>query len=280
LIIIFFFTNHIYAYSQYEYENELYECIKSEFSNNELDLEKGLNKFEKQLIELGYLSDSTNVYRLLQIQANCDIPLIIKTHHAAQRLLKNRVIVNPFAHLLDFPAKLIRSRRDHERFIDLIAVITFLRQFQKEEKEQAQSNGEKVYYIESDLTDYDTAYSIMKQILPATLINFPKSAQRLYEIFRRVIKDRALNTNLKVMEVKLTQRELRELTGLSHDSIKRNLRILVEYEYIKAFGKVRGSKKTYSLVKDEKLIFINLSGIATPLQIEERLKSGASGVVE
>ena len=43
------------------------------------------------------------------------MPQIIARHHAAQRLLRPLLIVNPFAEHLDFPRSLIRMRRDHER---------------------------------------------------------------------------------------------------------------------------------------------------------------------
>ncbi|MCK5196960.1 MAG: hypothetical protein KAR21_01335, partial [Spirochaetales bacterium] len=105
------------------------------------------------------------------------IPEIIKTHHAAQRLLSPGTIVNPFAEVIDFPSSLMRSRRDHERFIDLISAVCFLRQFQKGEERTT----EGVTYIKCDLSDYRTAYGIMIHILPATLTNFPKSAGQLYE---------------------------------------------------------------------------------------------------
>jgi hypothetical protein len=53
------------------------------------------------------------------------IPRIIARHHAAQRLLRSLMVVNPFAEHLDFPRSLIRTRRDHERFVDLIACVCF-----------------------------------------------------------------------------------------------------------------------------------------------------------
>ena len=61
-------------------------------------------------------------------------PAIIARHQAAQRLLEAKMIVNPFAGLLSFPSSQMRTRRDHERFIDLIAAVCFLRQYQKESK--------------------------------------------------------------------------------------------------------------------------------------------------
>ncbi|CAD7837728.1 MAG: hypothetical protein [Olavius algarvensis spirochete endosymbiont] len=55
------------------------------------------------------------------------IPAISARHQNAQRLLEPRIIINPFAEALDFPSKQMRTRRDHERFIDLIAAVCFLR---------------------------------------------------------------------------------------------------------------------------------------------------------
>ncbi|MCP4106132.1 MAG: hypothetical protein GY749_11430, partial [Desulfobacteraceae bacterium] len=89
------------------------------------------------------------------------VPEIIKTHHAAQRLLKKVSIVNPLAEKINFPDTLMRSRRDHDRFMDLIATVAYLRQFQKQEKE---TGG--VSYIECDLTDLKLAVNIIKEILP------------------------------------------------------------------------------------------------------------------
>ena len=59
------------------------------------------------------------------------LPTIISRHQAAQLLLEPVAVVNPLAEHLDFPAHRMRLRRDHERFLDLIASVAFLRQFQK-----------------------------------------------------------------------------------------------------------------------------------------------------
>jgi len=197
------------------------------------------------------------------------IPQIIKTHFAAQRLLIPRTIVNPFAGVLDFPSSLMRSRRDHERFIDLISAVCFLRQFQKEEKQ----TKEGVVFIECDLTDYRTAYEIMTHILPATLTSFPKSALELYEILRKVIKKKAKEDGLLPVEVSVTQRELREATGMSQMFVKRNMRTLSDYEYVISFGSPGArSRKSYRLIADEAIRLIDLSIIPTPSEIESRVK--------
>ena len=107
------------------------------------------------------------------------IPRIIEAHHAAQRLLAPRVIVNPFASKLVFPDSLMRSRRDHERFVDLIAAVCFLRQFQKQEKENRDgATGETVRYIECDLVDYKIAYAILCATLPGHAFKLPAQRHR------------------------------------------------------------------------------------------------------
>jgi DNA primase len=187
-------------------------------------------------------------------------PEIIRSHHAAQRLLVNRIIVNPFAEKLDFPASLMRSRRDHERFLDLIACVCFLRQYQKDEKVEG---GKK--FIECDLEDYRTAHDIMMKILPSTLTNFPKSAQMLYETIRTILREKAKEEELLFHEVSVTQREIREKTGLSYDAVKWNIHRLVEYEYLKRSGGThRGQSGVYRMEKDEELKSLVLDGIPTP----------------
>jgi DNA primase catalytic core len=194
------------------------------------------------------------------------IPAIIRTHQAAQRLLKKRLIVNPLSKRLDFPAALIRSRRDHERFMDLIAAVCFLRQYQKEEKQ----TEEGLVYIECDREDYAIASRIMKSILPLTLTNFPKSALTLYETFRRLIGEKAKAEGLESLEVSLTQREVRELGGLSQMIVKRGLKVLCEYEYLREAGSSRnGFKKSYKLTKDLPIELVDLSQIVEPEALEE-----------
>jgi DNA primase len=172
-----------------------------------------------------------------------NIPRIIHQHHCAQRLLEKRVIVNPFADLLDFPSSMMRARRDHERFMDLIACVCFLRQFQKEAQEEG-----GLAYIACDLEDYRIAHDLMQAILPSTLTNFPKAAMGLYEQLREILHQKAKVDELEVEKVSVTQREIREATGLSQMFVKRNMKILCDYEYLIGSGSgARGSKRLQAL---------------------------------
>ena len=199
------------------------------------------------------------------------IPRIIEAHHAAQRLLTPRVIVNPFASRLAFPDALMRSRRDHERFVDLIAAVCFLRQFQKQENEgRDAATGETVRYIECDLVDYRIAYTILCATLPATLSSFPPAAIELYEAVRTLLREKAKREDLKVSEVAVTQREIREASGFNQRWIKRYMQFLGEWEYLVVAGaRARGSRNACRLFRDELIQLVDLSMIPSPEMMEE-----------
>jgi DNA primase len=198
------------------------------------------------------------------------IPAIIKKHHAAQRLLRNVLIVNDFARELDFPDMLMRTRRDHDRFMDLIAAVCFLRQYQKEVKLTAAGRQ----YIECDLVDYAIAYEIMvKGILSATLLELPKSAVELYESLRELARQTARKNNLKANEVSFTQREIREQTGYGQTWIRLNLRVLVDYEYvILSRGGRERCKGVFRLKEEAAIEQFNFSMIPTPEEMKTKRK--------
>jgi len=198
------------------------------------------------------------------------IPEIIRKHHAAQKLLQTVTIENPFGEYLDFPNTLMRTRRDNERFVDLIACVCFLRQYQKEKKYD--QTGEP--YIEFDLVDYEIAYRIMvRGVLSSSLLDIPRGAVDLYEYFRALARKRAKKEHIEAREVSFTQREIREYTGLNQVWVKRHMRILVDYEYITLArgGKAR-SKGYYHLRDDVPMEEVNLSMIPAPEELKKKIQ--------
>jgi DNA primase catalytic core len=197
-------------------------------------------------------------------------PAIIARHRAAQRLLRPLAIVNPYAQLLGFPARMMRTRRDNERFLDLIASVAFLRQYQKAMK--TDDRGRE--YVLCDLTDYEIAHRIMSAILPLTLSNFPRAASDLYASFRALVKLQAEAEGLLPVEVVISQRELREATGLSQLIVKRGVRTLCDYEYLVEVGSFqRGSRRGYRLAEDQELSLVDLSSIPTPTELARSIKA-------
>ena len=194
---------------------------------------------------------------------------IIRQHQSAQRLLVKRNIVNDFAPFLDFPTSLMRMRRDHDRFLDLIACVCFLRQYQK----RTEQSGE-LSFIRCDLEDYRTAWTIMVSgVLSSTMRELPAGAQVLYEEIRGYARKTAEAQQLDVSQVSMTQRDIRELTGLSQTTVKAGIRQLVDYEYLRVNrGGRERSKGFYSLVSDESIRGADLSMIPTPEEMGKRFK--------
>jgi len=202
------------------------------------------------------------------------IPEIVKKHHAAQRLLRKLLIVNPFGKFLNFPDNQMRTRRDNDRFLDLIACVCFLRQYQKTVKWEGLTE-----FIECDLEDYGIAFEIMvKSVLTSTMRELPKSALELYKALREMASKAAVKSGIKPNESSFTQREIRETTDYGQSWIKQNLRILVDFEYIVLVrgGGVR-SKGVYRIREDEEIGKLNLSAIPTPDEIAIKMKTGQTG---
>jgi len=193
-----------------------------------------------------------------------DAAQIIKTHKAAQKLLRNILVVNNFAKLLDFPDMLMRSRRDHVRFLDLISCVCFLRQYQKEEERK----GGKAF-IRCDLADYETAYNIMVNgVLGSTLEELPKGARLLYEQIRDWVRTTAKARKIAVKELRFTQRQVREATGLGHTWTQVMLRFLVDYDYVEIVqGGGARSKAYYTIRNDEDIVTTDLSMIPSPARM-------------
>ena len=197
------------------------------------------------------------------------IPEIIKKHQSAQRLLRKILVVNPFGEFLNFPDNLMRTRRDNDRFLDLIACVCFLRQYQKSVRWEGLTE-----FIECDLEDYKTSYEIMVNgVLASSLLEIPKGAIILYEEIRRMVRGMAEKAEIKPEEVSFIQRDIREYSKFNADSIRKYLNSLVDLEYVQIIsGRNRGTRFSYRLRKDEEIEKLDLSKIPAPEDMEKRLK--------
>jgi hypothetical protein len=195
---------------------------------------------------------------------------IIKIHKAAQKLLRNIPVVNDFASFLNFPTALMRSRRDHERFLDLIDAVCFLRQYRKKTEHK-----DGVDFIRCDVTDYEIAYNIMVNgVLSSTMEELPKGARLLYEQIRDWVRSETKKRKLGINEMRFTQRQVRETTGLSHTWVQVMLRLLVDYEYVElVHGGGAKSRAYYSLRGDEGILGADLSMIPSPKAVLQLFKS-------
>ena len=179
---------------------------------------------------------------------NQQLEAIQQKHIYAQRLLKPIQVFNPFAELLTFPSRTLRSRRDNEKFLRLITVICFLHQYQRKVKRLKTGEQEGIEYIECSLDDYRIAYELLSDgVLENTLDDLPQAARKLFEIIRRYVHKRSVDDTIPKEKIIFERKDIREFSSWSFAQVRNNFRILREYEYIRLIKAQNGIANQYRL---------------------------------
>jgi len=79
-----------------------------------------------------------------------------------QRILQPVTVVNPFAEFLQIPRQVFKQRRSNAHYLAFIEVITFFKQYEREQKVD-EATGE--IFIETTIEDIQEANQLMKEIL-------------------------------------------------------------------------------------------------------------------
>jgi hypothetical protein len=189
------------------------------------------------------------------------VPKIIEKHVTAQRLLTKQKVFNSFSPFVRFPQMKAIYRRAQEQFLTLIDSVCFLRQFQKSAGAIIDPyTSQEIEGIDCDLYDYETSRKLfIEGGLMGNIYDFSPGLVELYEEIRKLAGKRAKKENLKPVEVSLIQTDVRDLTGLGSEGVKKYMRMLVEYEFLQLVGgKRHGTRFCYRLREDEPIKGINL----------------------
>ncbi len=180
---------------------------------------------------------------------------IIKIHRNAQRLLEPVVINIPYAEHLTFPIKWIRTRRDNERFLNLIRVIAFL--YQKQRERFTHEAG--FTYINATIEDYAFAYKLAKQIFAQTLDEVGLKGREILGKVKRYLEDKAIK--------QFTTREVIKLTNWSMRYI---YNIISHLESLGAIEVVqqKGTQRVYKVVEEE--TEVDIKGLITPEELKRK----------
>ena len=180
---------------------------------------------------------------------------ITRRHWNAQRLLEPLPVVIPFADRLSFPSSWMRTRRDHARFLNLIEVVAFLHQHQRERSREGA--------IVASLPDYEAAYGLAGEVLKETLSDLKKP---LREALQRI-------QGLAVAgEDYVSRREIREAMNVPDSTVRGWLTELVELEYLEAEASRGGAGKAtrYRVTGRGPQLDVTL-GLLSPEQLAEVL---------
>jgi len=165
---------------------------------------------------------------------------IKRRHHNAQRLLEPVLVFIPYAELLEFPSKWLRTRRDNERFLCLIEAITFLHQFQRERG----LTDDGAPYVMANLDDYRLAYQLARDVLATTLHELSRDARDLLATITEWVGEQGAT---RATDVVFTRRDLRTVTGAEDHRLRQTLSELVDMEYLDALQGGQGRSYQYRL---------------------------------
>ncbi|EKD27117.1 MAG: DnaG primase-like protein, partial [uncultured bacterium] len=196
---------------------------------------------------------------------------IKRIHRNAQRLLKPVKVIIPYVELIDFPTEWIRTRRDHDRFLNLIVSVAFLHQYQREIKEfKVESSKLKVEYIEANIKDYAIAYRIAKTVLFNTFQELEKPVFDFYLKLLEMVEAEAKKQGVAPEEFTFTRRNIRQVIKLPDYLVKRFMRVLKDLEYFEVKNHGNGSKDVYQLIVHTKKTDF-LFGLTTPSQLKAKM---------
>ena len=193
-----------------------------------------------------------------------DSERIIQKHQNIQTLLKETAIDIPYVHEIHFPSKWMRTRRDYQKFLNLIEAVTFLHQYQR----QRRTLDDGSEYIESTTQDYKVAYSLACDIFGDCLSELMKPDRDFFERLKTMVGG--------VVEKTFERREVRDFTGLPDHVVRDRLRVLSEMEYLLVLEGKQGKQYQYKLnphpIQSKEII----SGLTTSEELEESLRRSAT----
>ena len=205
---------------------------------------------------------------LERFRSQAFLELLKKRHHDAQRVLEDVKVVIPYVHLLRFPSRWLRTRRDHERFLCLIDVLAFLHQYQRKRGTVTDAIGEEIAYVEASFDDYVLAYELAQGVLKDSFHELSRSARDLWPVIADGVKDGGPLAGLH-----FTRRQLRTLTSWPDRRLKEALTELVDMEYLSSDG-AQGKVYRYSVLADpDESQGPPAMALTTPQELKERLAS-------
>ena len=186
-------------------------------------------------------------YTINGLQNDCEA--IRKLHQNAQRLLEPLPVLIPWADKLTFRHDQTRMRRDHAKYLSLIASITLLHQHQRPRQTKTHG-GETIEYLEATIADAELANTIAHEVLGQSLDALLPQTRQLLVLIDNHVNQRVQTENKPRSLIRFTQRELREAFGWGDFQLRRHLARLVELEYVLSHRTGHGNQREYELLYD------------------------------
>lgn len=189
-------------------------------------------------------------YTLGGIRASESKAAVLALHRAAQRLLRPLRVFNPYADRLTFLDDKTRTRRDHTKYLQLIATVAVLHQHQREIRSIDCGGGKTAPCVVATLDDIAAANRLAHETLGRCLDEMPPQTRRLLALIEREVAARCTAAKMERGDIRFTRRQVREACGWSNTQLHVHLARLVELEYLLTHRADHGQGFVYELVYD------------------------------
>ncbi|NJO55807.1 MAG: hypothetical protein HC834_04995 [Rhodospirillales bacterium] len=119
---------------------------------------------------------------------------MLALHRAAQSLLKPYQVHIPWVDRLTFLDEKTRTRRDHNKYLQLIAAVALLHQYQREIRPVTCADGRTVPAVVATLEDLAVANRLAHETLGRCLDDMPPQTRRLLELLWDMVQEVAART--------------------------------------------------------------------------------------
>jgi DNA primase catalytic core len=173
---------------------------------------------------------------------------ILARHRNGQRLLRPLPVLNPYAPKLEFLDTQVRTRRDHKKYLGLIASIAFLHQHQRRRVVVETKRRGAVECVEVALDDIALANRLAHEVLGRTLDELPPQTRRLIGLLDAMVTSVCGERAIDRGNYRFLLRQVREWTGWGQTQLRLHLARLVDLEYVVVHRGGRGQTFVYELV--------------------------------
>jgi DNA primase len=163
--------------------------------------------------------------------------------HDAIRLLKPAGVVIPYAERIEIPSSPLRIRRDARRLIDVVRVIAWLHQHQRERDAEGR--------ILATEEDFDEALSLVSESLRRAWQTLTPSEEKVLEAIQKLPEVQRTRNGFKRRELKVKE--------VSDRRAKEILKSLTDTGYLECDGRQGPQGYTYTLVRSAEEISLGIS---------------------
>jgi hypothetical protein len=133
------------------------------------------------------------------------------------------------------------------KYLNLILVIAYIFQYQREIKKM-KHNGKEIEYITVRIGDIEKANAIASEVIGRCLDELSPPSKRLLQLIQEMVIKMCAEKTISPKEYRFSRRDVRLYTGWSDFQVKTHIKELEELEYLYSIAGKKGKEYIYELI--------------------------------